>query len=167
MPQLDQYSFFTQYFWLFFCFLGFYFVILKEFLPKMAQILKVRASMMGGSDNELENIVDETALTGAKAGTFELHSLKESKDLLTKSFQESSNWSSVTVEAVNKDTFGGIHGVFIESIGQLSLSQNVSLKQLESLLAPTACVNPALVSFSERELAFNKALLQNLRTPSA
>jgi hypothetical protein len=163
MPQLDQYSFFTQYFWLFFSFLGFYFLILKEFLPKIAQILKVRASMMGGSDNELENIVKETAQISTKAETFELQSLKESKDLLTKSFQESSTWSSVSVEAVNKETFGSIHGVYIESVGQLSLSQNVSLRQLDSLLAPTANINPALLSFRQRQLAFNKALFQSFK----
>lgn len=119
--------------------------------------------MIGGSSNELENIVEDTTQTSTKAETFEMQSLKESKDSLTKSFQESSTWSSVSVEAVNKDTFGPIHSVYIGSVGQLSFSQNVSLKQLDSLLAPTANVNPALLSFCQRQIAFNKALIQTFR----
>jgi len=71
------------------------------------------------------------------------------------------------MQAVSKESFGPIHQVYISTIGNLSLSQNLSLKQLESLLPPTASVNPALVSFPQREMAFNKALFQNLKARSA
>jgi hypothetical protein len=167
MPQLDQYSLFTQYFWLFSCFLTFYFLILKNFLPKIAQIFKVRASMMDGSGNELEDIILEMTQKKNKGTALEVHTLKESKDILSDTFQKTSNWSSKTMQAVSKESFGPIHQVYISTIGNLSLSQNLSLKQLESLLPPTASVNPALVSFPQREMAFNKALFQNLKARSA
>jgi hypothetical protein len=165
MPQLDQYSFFTQYFWLFVCFLGFYFLILKIFLPQIAQILKVRASMMEGSGNELEKIVLWQYTEKICASGYEVNGLKSSKDLFTKSFEDTSSWSSMRVAVANESSFnfGPIHKAYIETIGQFSLSQNLSLKQLESLLPPTASVNKALSSYPQREVAFDIALFQNLK----
>jgi len=167
MPQLDQYSLFTQYFWLFTCFLSFYFLILKNFLPKIAQIFKVRASMMDGSGNKLEDIILEMTQKKNNGTNLEVHTLRESKDVLSKSFQQTSDWSSTTMQSVSKENFGSVHQIYIDTIGDLSLSQNLTLKQLESLLPPTASVNPALASFPQRENAFNKALFQNLKARSA
>jgi hypothetical protein len=167
MPQLDQYSLFSQYFWLFTCFLSFYFLILKNFLPKIAQIFKVRASMMDGSGNKLEDIILEMTQKKSSGTNLEVHTLRESKDVLSKSFQQTSDWSSTTMQSVSKGSFGSVHQIYIDTIGDLSLSQNLTLKQLESLLPPTASVHPALASFPQRENAFNKALFQNLKARSA
>jgi len=46
MPQLDVVSYFSQFFWLCFFFLGFYFSLVQFFLPKMARILKLRTEKM-------------------------------------------------------------------------------------------------------------------------
>jgi len=172
MPQLDQYSFFTQYFWLFLCFLGFYFLILKSFLPKVAQILKVRISMMEGglAQDELKRIAFSLNTEKICAGAHEVSGLGSSKDLFTKSFDDTSNWSSKTVQTINKEALGEIHEAYIGTIGQFSLSQNLSLKQLESLLPPscdnlrsTASINTALNSYPQRELNFDRALFKNLK----
>jgi F0F1-type ATP synthase membrane subunit b/b' len=51
MPQFDKITFFTQIFWLFFFFLGFYLIFLQTFLPKLASVLKVRVKKLKkGSD---------------------------------------------------------------------------------------------------------------------
>jgi hypothetical protein len=46
VPQFDKITFFTQIFWLFFFFLGFYLIFLKTFLPKLASVLKVRVKKL-------------------------------------------------------------------------------------------------------------------------
>jgi hypothetical protein len=46
MPQLDLVSYMSQFFWLWFFFLGFYLVLVQYFLPKMARILKFRQKKM-------------------------------------------------------------------------------------------------------------------------
>jgi len=166
MPQLDQYSLFSQYFWLFTCFLTFYFLILKNFLPKIAQIFKVRASMMDGSANQLEDIILEMTQKKQKNTSLEVHTLKESKDVISKSFQQTLNWSSKTMQSVSKETFGPIHHIYVTTIGRLSLSQNLSLKQLESLLPPTSSIQPAFLAFTQREISFDKALFQSLKARS-
>lgn len=42
MPQLDMITFFSQIFWLTVTFYGFYFFILRVYLPKIAVVLKTR-----------------------------------------------------------------------------------------------------------------------------
>jgi len=42
MPQFDKVTFFNQIFWLFFFFTGYYFLLLKVFLPKLSSVLKAR-----------------------------------------------------------------------------------------------------------------------------
>jgi F0F1-type ATP synthase membrane subunit b/b' len=42
MPQFDKITFFNQIFWLFFFFTGYYFLLLKIFLPKLCSVLKIR-----------------------------------------------------------------------------------------------------------------------------
>jgi len=50
MPQLDHLSFLSQIFFLFLFFIGFYFVLLHTFLPRLAMALKVRKwKLSGGS----------------------------------------------------------------------------------------------------------------------
>ena len=42
MPQFDKITFFNQIFWLIVIFSGFYFILLKNFLPKISSVLKAR-----------------------------------------------------------------------------------------------------------------------------
>lgn len=46
MPQLDLVSYMSQFFWLWFFFLGFYLALVQRFLPKMARIIKFRQKKM-------------------------------------------------------------------------------------------------------------------------
>ena len=49
MPQLDKVTFLSQFFWLCFFYIGFYFLVLKFFLPKMTRILKLRKNKLSYS----------------------------------------------------------------------------------------------------------------------
>ena len=42
MPQLDKVTFFSQFFWLCFFYLGFYGVVVKQILPRFGRIFKLR-----------------------------------------------------------------------------------------------------------------------------
>jgi len=42
MPQFDKLTFFNQVFYVVFIFFGFYFVLLRFFLPKLSSVLKIR-----------------------------------------------------------------------------------------------------------------------------
>nr|ADW83086.1 ATP synthase F0 subunit 8 [Diacronema lutheri]QHD45382.1 ATP synthase F0 subunit 8 [Pavlova sp. NIVA-4/92] len=56
MPQLDHFSFFSQVFWVLFFFTVFYFLNLRQTLPSVASILKVRRRVLQKSHDTFENM---------------------------------------------------------------------------------------------------------------
>lgn len=52
MPQLDIVSYMSQFFWLWFFFIGFYLTLVQHFLPKMARILKFRQKKMSSIQDQ-------------------------------------------------------------------------------------------------------------------
>jgi len=59
MPQLDIVSYFSQYVWLMVFYIGFYFLLVNSFLPKLSRILKVRSAKI-----QKLGIVSENVNTG-------------------------------------------------------------------------------------------------------
>jgi hypothetical protein len=59
MPQFDKLTFFNQIFWVVFIFFGFYFVLLRFFLPKLSSVLKIRQKKLQiFSSNKLNTVSD-------------------------------------------------------------------------------------------------------------
>lgn len=56
MPQLDTFSFFSQVFWVLLFFTFFYFFNLRQVLPSIATILKVRRRTLQKSQAAFENM---------------------------------------------------------------------------------------------------------------
>lgn len=56
MPQLDHFSFFSQVFWVLFFFTTFYFLNLRQTLPAIASILKVRRRVLQKSQDAFDNM---------------------------------------------------------------------------------------------------------------
>ena len=59
MPQLDKVTFLSQFFWLCVFYLGFYYVLVKYFLPKISRILALRKRKMSLSQEGIESVQDE------------------------------------------------------------------------------------------------------------
>jgi hypothetical protein len=80
MPQLDNFSFFSQTFWVLFFFLSFYFLNLYYVLPGLAAVLKLRKHVIASvkknsSDNtniSFVNFSGEDFLASAKILTPEI-----------------------------------------------------------------------------------------------
>jgi hypothetical protein len=56
MPQLDHFSFFSQVFWVLFFFTTFYFINLRQTLPAVASILKVRRRVLQKSQDTFDTM---------------------------------------------------------------------------------------------------------------
>jgi hypothetical protein len=65
MPQLDHFSFFSQVFWVLFFFTTFYFLNLRQTLPAVASILKVRRRVLQKSQDAFDNM--QSNKTGSTA----------------------------------------------------------------------------------------------------
>jgi len=56
MPQLDHFSFFSQVFWVLFFFTTFYFLNIRQTLPAISSILKVRRRVFQKSQDTFEKM---------------------------------------------------------------------------------------------------------------
>lgn len=59
MPQFDTITFFNQIFWLLFLFSGFYFLLLKIYLPRISSSLKIRTKKLAKSNAQVEKLASE------------------------------------------------------------------------------------------------------------
>jgi hypothetical protein len=58
MPQLDNVTYLSQIFWCFITFSTLYFVLLKNILPNIAKVLKIRNRLLNYYNNLFKNLND-------------------------------------------------------------------------------------------------------------
>jgi hypothetical protein len=153
MPQLDHVTFFSQYFWLCIFFLTFYAALYRNFLPKLARIMKTRKKqMLNFSGN---SVSDES--TGNVQSSPVINAIKESKAQLNKIVASSATWStSVVIQANNKD-FLISNQSYLENLANNNVLQNTILFDLNMIGSQSvAGKGPA------KEKLFNRQIVQQL-----
>ncbi len=125
MPQLDKVTFLSQFFWLCFFFLGFNYVVLKFYLPKISRILALRRKKMGFSQEGMISLQQENLEVKENYEILLSKALKNSKNLFTNFFSRTTNWLDTTVSEINKTHYTQVNKSFMSSLGESSLSQNL------------------------------------------
>ncbi len=138
MPQLDKLTFFSQFFWLSFFFLGFYISLVKYYLPKMSKILKVRSIKVSSSQEGFSDVKKENGLVRENVDNLVVNGLKHSKQFFHESFQNTSQWVQNVVEMTNKNQFQNINKMYISTVGDYQISQTLLVNHLKTLLAPNS-----------------------------
>ena len=125
MPQLDKVTFLSQFFWLCVFYFGFYYILLKFYLPKISRILSLRQKKMGFSNQgmislqqENQQVRDDYQKLLSKALTF-------TKTVFHNFLFETTNWLSSNTTTINKTQYQKANISFVQSLGETSLSQNV------------------------------------------
>ena len=136
MPQLDKVHFLSQYFWLCVFYFGFYFLVSKHFLPRMARILQFRKNKCShgqesGADREL-SLVKESGNT-ALENVFSL-----SHKFWSHNTQRMDQWYGDKVSNLNNNYLQECNKLYIKSVGDYSLSQNAVIGGMQ-LARPTPC----------------------------
>ena len=173
MPQLDTLTFFSQFFWLCFFFLGFYLTLVKYFLPRMSKILKIRHLRMNSSTGAagfLSEIQKENDDLQRNRDQSLNEALKESRNFFNQSFIATNNWLSTVLQEINKSQFLEMNKSYVSSISDLSTSQFLIFNNLKVVLAPSAYRASQIVSsvktstkeISFKEKLFTANLLENL-----
>jgi len=141
MPQLDTMTFFSQFFWLCFFFLGFYLTLVKYFLPKMSRILKVRSLRMntttqqGGIHSDIQKENQDLKKT---RDDFLSQAFKESRNFANQTVSNTNEWVSKILADHNKNQFQEMNKVFLQSIAELSVSQAFAQNNLKTVISPTS-----------------------------
>lgn len=154
MPQLDQLTFFSQFFWLCVFYLGFYIVLVKYFLPKMNRILKVRQMKMNSGNSGQSDFLkmkEENDIMKARRENALSEAFKESKDFLNESYQKTSSWVQKVLQDVNKKKLQNMNKAYVESVQNLSFSQTLTLLNLKTVVAPLSYKNTTFSTLMNSE----------------
>ena len=135
MPQLDQVHFFSQFFWLCVFFFGFYFLIVKHFLPRMARILQFRKNKLGGDAQE--NVGQELKLVQDSRSSALENVFTTSNKFWLHNSQRMQEWYQTRVRILNNDSLKQCNHLYIKKVGDYSLAQNAALGGV-TLSAPSA-----------------------------
>jgi F0F1-type ATP synthase membrane subunit b/b' len=165
MPQLDKVSYFSQFFWLCFFYLGFYILLVKFFLPKIRRILKVRekkaAYASGTTDSMYEKESFDVHLQTQK---YLLEGMKNSRDSLQSSFESTSLWVAQVTKATNAQHFQEVNTQYGQQMKQMTHSLVTTLHDLKTILPPTAHTQCGFQKSGEqkRQKFFNARVLSSL-----
>lgn len=124
MPQLDSVTFLSQFFWLCVFFFGFYYLISKDFLPKMARIFKYRKTKMSFSAENKDSLQEEVEKVRATCKTLVENGLTKSSNLLSHNFQRTESWLKDVIGTTNKQQLP--NEMYLEWIGDNCIRQQVT-----------------------------------------
>jgi hypothetical protein len=124
MPQLDSVTFLSQFFWLCVFFFGFYYLISKDFLPKMARIFKYRKTKMSFSGENKDSLQEEVEKVRATCKTLVENGLTKSSNLLSNNFQRTELWLKDVIGTTNKQQLP--NETYLEWIGDNSIRQQIT-----------------------------------------
>ena len=150
MPQLDTVTYMSQFFWLCFFFLGFYFSLVQFFLPKMARILKYRQEKMMQIQTQSSSYLSETETQQEKRWASYLACLEIQKKLAQaetvrgkEAFEEAWETSFALKSQENLDSaFSYENEVFREHM----MSQNSSIAYLSLMKKDSPLLSTVLTS---------------------
>ena len=154
MPQLDQVTFFSQYFWLCFFFFTFYLFLYKSFLPKMSRILKYRKRKVELSQQGISTMGQENEKAGSSYQTLLFSGLSYSASLFDSSLKQVDSWFSQAVSKSNRNQLSGANKNYIYSLGERALSNQLALSH--PFVAPPQ--NLLVSSLLGHTFSFPKAL---------
>ena len=128
MPQLDKVTFLSQFFWLCVFFLGFYVVALKHFLPQMSRILKYRKKRLSQSHQGVNTMQQENTKVRSSAEKLLESGLKNSKEMFKQNRQRTEDWLFNLTNQTNQTKLKDTNYAYLRSLGERSLSHNLSLQ---------------------------------------
>lgn len=127
MPQLDQATFFLQFFWLFLFYIAFYLLILKNFIPLLSRILKYRKKKISFSQ---QGVFDVKAQRKQISNTLD-HIVERagngSQSLFQTNLRAIHFWLNTVFLESNKTEWKEIHPYYLSYLGEKSLSRNLAV----------------------------------------
>lgn len=124
MPQLDIASYLPQVFSLVVVFSIFYLIVLKNILPTMGTILKVRAKKLTQGQDLIGNMETENNKIVVEYDNILSTSLKESGQLLQNTAVDSSTWINEnllsTISTSTSKPVLSINNIYVKSLGDIT-----------------------------------------------
>jgi hypothetical protein len=140
MPQLDQVTYFSQFFWLCIFYFTFYVFVVKLYLPKISRILKLRSKKMN-KDSNISHSEESTEINSlSDYETILLTGIKESRDFLAQNLEGTLKNVEQLNQKINQNILRNANEEYLQSISNLNITSNIlqndlSLFSKKSILA--------------------------------
>jgi len=141
MPQLDKVTFCTQVFWLVVVFISLYIVVVRNFIPRLAYILKFRAKLeklRGRSLARLNEELEESSRIQKEGIT---RYINEVRALSTNLSKEVDTWYAESFKRINK--------YVIKDIDKLAITQHANQLAYNYAIKALLRKNPTTITKSK------------------
>jgi Plant ATP synthase F0 len=120
MPQLDQFTYLTQFVWLSISFMSYYVLLYNYGLPKISRILKLRARLVSQQNKATDISNQQLDQDEVIAESF-----KSSVAYLNSSVSAASQWCNEMVTKFNANQLEPLNKAYVRSLAEVSVSQKV------------------------------------------
>nr|QGN73936.1 ATP synthase F0 subunit 8 [prasinophyte sp. MBIC10622] len=158
MPQLDTVTYFSQFFWMCVCYLGFYVVLMTYFLPRIGRLLKLRRRKSQTSTDAFASTTAETDQVREAYDGLLIEGLREARNSLQQAYEASETWAHSVVAEAYKGPLASMNTAYLGRIGAAKIQQEVVLQDLRAVTSP----RPHHGAASAYEALFNAHLLKAL-----
>nr|YP_009755767.1 ATP synthase F0 subunit 8 [Gonatozygon brebissonii]QIQ23045.1 ATP synthase F0 subunit 8 [Gonatozygon brebissonii] len=128
MPQLDQFTYLTQFVWLCVFYMSFYVLLFNDGLPKVSRIFKLRkhlvSQQVGDTLAKSQNVEQDVVFPST---------LNSSVSYLYSSVSAASKWCSNMLTSINTNQLKTMNKSYVRSLGEMSLSQVLKNSALDSI----------------------------------
>jgi F0F1-type ATP synthase membrane subunit b/b' len=130
MPQLDKLTWFSQIFWVFALFLTFYILIVKNMLPQIGSMLKIRRKRIQAEAMAADNAMVELESIQQSLDGLLANSLAMSRDLVNDTNASLNSQSHLALLSMNKsaDGFNASNKQWVNSLENIVAAKNVLQK---------------------------------------
>lgn len=135
MPQLDGVTYLPQVFWLRVVFFVFYLITVKNIVPTLSRILKVRAKKLSFAQGGLQELNDEGQRVRMEYDIIRSKALKESANMLQRRHEEARLWVNSRVQELTvEESKGGenYNGFYLAAVGEMVAKKAILLKLARS-----------------------------------
>jgi F0F1-type ATP synthase membrane subunit b/b' len=123
MPQLDKFTYFSQVFWVFLLFVTFYLLLVKNLLPTLAGVLKVRRKRIERLGADADALHSEVETIQDRFDSLILNSAVEARGLVQKSAGAQDSFRIDSVKHTNSSGIRQGNETFLGTLGGLSLAK--------------------------------------------
>lgn len=127
MPQLDQATYFSQFFWLVVFLFGYYAIVVRNFLPKYSRILKVRTKKIRLFSSNQPEETRSTFLANIPQSRESLlaDSLHKSRQAFVQSYQKTHEQITQIIQGLEQNVLRAPNISYLTRITEFGLGQRV------------------------------------------
>ena len=129
MPQLDSVTFLPQIFWLTIIFYIFYMVVMRNFLPGLTRIIKIRKKRLEAAQKTSSEFSEETVMTTSSYESLLVTSTDDFRQVLNTTSQEGSDWITSSTSTVEHKDLSQLNKNYILLNGKIR-SKSYVLQEL-------------------------------------